>query len=440
MGEGSHLLSQARWGAPPVRRWARPARPPRDGTTLAEAGAEGAGRVAGQGRWRPVAFTLLLLWSHAAGASFETVPVCVRSGIQTNPDADEGIVVWEDWRSGEADIYGWSPGVGEFAICTAPGCQLKPAIDGGIVVWQDGRNVDDTGWDVYMWSPAVGERSICTAPGDQRSPRISRGLVVWEDWRRPSTAPDVYLWSQDTGEVCVCAAPGPQIEPVVYCGTVAWADNRRGSTGWDIHAWRRGRGEFTVCGAPGKQVRPAQYGTVIVWEDHRCRGVPDIYAWSEVSGTFALRADPKAYQCEPDYCAGTLVWTDSRAGRTTGWDVFVWNRVIGDRCVCSWPGEQCNATVCEGLVVWVSSGDAHGTGDLDIWACTSRYIGTTWSDLTEDGVFDARDVRAFLDRWRVNRGRAVTGYINGDMDEDGVVTVHDAARFLARWVPLSQPY
>ncbi|MFA5375186.1 MAG: hypothetical protein WC455_05455 [Dehalococcoidia bacterium] len=60
------------------------------------------------------------------------------------------IVVWEDYRNGKGDIYGYNLKTDEeFAICTEAGYQQNPAIYGNIVVWEDNREeVADT-YDIY---------------------------------------------------------------------------------------------------------------------------------------------------------------------------------------------------------------------------------------------------------------------------------------------------
>jgi TolB protein len=60
---------------------------------------------------------------------------------QTNPDIDRNIVVWQDNRNGDWDIYGYNLTTRhEFQITDNPHDQTNPAISGNVVVWEDSRN------------------------------------------------------------------------------------------------------------------------------------------------------------------------------------------------------------------------------------------------------------------------------------------------------------
>jgi beta propeller repeat protein len=58
-----------------------------------------------------------------------------------NPDIDHNIVVWQDNRNGDWDIYGYNLTTRqEFQITDEPHDQTNPAISGNMVVWEDSRN------------------------------------------------------------------------------------------------------------------------------------------------------------------------------------------------------------------------------------------------------------------------------------------------------------
>ncbi|MBN2465948.1 hypothetical protein JXD38_10050, partial [candidate division WOR-3 bacterium] len=129
-------------------------------------------------------------------------------------DGTSFLVVWEDTRcgAGSYDIFGVrvTP-QGELldpqnlAITTEDGAQTCPAVafDGTnfVVVWQDQRNGDD---DIYgarvTPSGTVLDPegfAVSTAANDQAHPRIAHGngqlLVVWEDYRYCPHRSDVFV-------------------------------------------------------------------------------------------------------------------------------------------------------------------------------------------------------------------------------------------------------
>ena len=67
--------------------------------------------------------------------------ITVNEAEQTNPDIDRNIVVWQDNRNGNWDIYGYNLTTRrEFQITDEPHDQTNPAISGNIVVWEDSRD------------------------------------------------------------------------------------------------------------------------------------------------------------------------------------------------------------------------------------------------------------------------------------------------------------
>ncbi|KYK37000.1 MAG: hypothetical protein AYK19_07650 [Theionarchaea archaeon DG-70-1] len=71
----------------------------------------------------------------------QKLPISTNPGIQWDPAIYEDIVVWQDNRNGNADIYGYSLSTKEeFQITTDSSDQRYPVIYEDIVVWQDNRN------------------------------------------------------------------------------------------------------------------------------------------------------------------------------------------------------------------------------------------------------------------------------------------------------------
>jgi hypothetical protein len=158
-----------------------------------------------------------------AGFIADGTAVCTSSGSQhdhciAGDGAGGAIVVWADERSGvdNPDIYAqritlsggmlWQDN-GE-PICAAAGYQLSPQIirdgpGGALIVWEDrrsgnsdiyGQRIDSNG--APQWE-ADGV-SICIAAGARISPRIvpdgSGGVIVaWEDRRSGGNNRDIYV-------------------------------------------------------------------------------------------------------------------------------------------------------------------------------------------------------------------------------------------------------
>ena len=152
------------------------------------------------------------------------VPVCVEPNLQDDFTAisDENggvIVVWEDWRAGNQDIYAqklssegktiWE--LNGIAVFKGEGDQYDPAIisdgDGGaIIVWWDISTPD---WNIFAqrinskgrlaWDSLI---SVCSAQGNQGAPAIvtdgnGGAFCIWADYRNdPNFFTTAQLYAQ----------------------------------------------------------------------------------------------------------------------------------------------------------------------------------------------------------------------------------------------------
>ena len=122
---------------------------------------------------------------------------------QTAPAVWGDIVVYEhETTGGDIDIYGRDMSRLDdepFLIAGGLGSQQAPDISGHLVVWEDDRNGN---WDIYGYNLITRQEFLITtetAASDtehsshQRNPAISGSLVVWED-SRVSPVNIYYAW------------------------------------------------------------------------------------------------------------------------------------------------------------------------------------------------------------------------------------------------------
>ena len=132
------------------------------------------------------------------------IPICTATGNQTEPevafDGANYLVVWQDDRNGNMDIYGArvtpSGSVLDpegFPICTQGSTQTNPAIafDGTnyVVVWEDYRNgnADLYGAVLSPTGSVLDTFIVSSKPGDQVTPSLAHGsgnqiLIVYSGW------------------------------------------------------------------------------------------------------------------------------------------------------------------------------------------------------------------------------------------------------------------
>lgn len=165
------------------------------------------------------------------GAQPTEFAIGTATSSQNYPAIYGNIVVWQDSRNGNYDIYGKNLSTGqEFAICTAANTQSSPAIYGDVVVWHDSRNGNN---DIYAKNLSTGQEfAVCTAENNQEVPVIYDDIVVWQDVRNGNY--DIFGKNLSTGvEFAVCTDANTQQQPAICGGMVVWEDNRNGN--WDIY-------------------------------------------------------------------------------------------------------------------------------------------------------------------------------------------------------------
>ncbi|MBL7873158.1 MAG: T9SS type A sorting domain-containing protein [Cyclobacteriaceae bacterium] len=246
--------------------------------------------------------------------------------------AEVGILVaWQDSRTADQDIYAQAININGVilwaangvAVAAATGAQFKPSIaydgnsssHGGIITWEDYRSGNA---DVYaqrlnisgtaQWT--ANGVAIGSATGNQTKPKLVRigtgeAIISWEDTRNGNadifaqhvSATGVVQWTANG--VGACVTTGDQTNPQLVFNPsggaiITWEDNREATM--DVYAqWLNGSGiaQWTANGlaittAINSQSAPAivfddfdliasKRGVIISWDDFRS-GAADIYA------------------------------------------------------------------------------------------------------------------------------------------------------------------
>jgi hypothetical protein len=313
--------------------------------------------------------------------SLNGIAVCNFNATQkASAIADVGggnaIIVWEDHRNGDADIYAQkidSSGNILWAANGVPVCmkalhQKNPKVvsdnaGGAIIVWEDSLN---NFWDVYvqrinsagtqMW--ASGGLSVCVAGNTQINPKIETdglggAIIVWQD-KRNNTDYDIYAQRVDVSGaiqwtvngVAICTAvntqSNPRIEPDGSNGAIiGWID-KRNAVDNNIFGQRvdqaglvqwASNGEI-VCIASGNQSALdikliGATGIIFTWKDARTATLSIAAQLMSLSGTAQLTAGGMLLSSgalrsnNPNVISDTqngaiVAWQDSSS---TGWDI-----------------------------------------------------------------------------------------------------------------------
>lgn len=241
---------------------------------------------------------------------------------QRRPAISGSLIVWEDWRTGDSDIYLHDLTTGKTVpIAKGPGDQAHPAISGSLVVWEDWRGGDA---DVLLYDVTNGTTTpIGQGPGNQAFPSISNRMVVWEDDVGGDF--DIVLHDLESQETWVLTGDGEQGQPQISGTRVVWEDDRFGNS--EIYVYDlTTKQERRVTDHPAEQIFPDIEGDFVAWVDFR-NGEENIYMFNLSTGqetqvTFAQVLSSR--QVTPDF-HGESQRFPALSGSLLIWQDYVWN-------------------------------------------------------------------------------------------------------------------
>ena len=304
--------------------------------------------------------------------------LATRPGNQKDPDIDGNLVVWQDDRYDNVDIYSYDLQTDLLKrVTTNSNVQFSPAVNGGRIVWADDRNGN---WDIYMYDPEDGEVPVCTDAGMQDLPAIDGDIIVWRDSRSGDW--DIYMYDINEGkEYPVCTRVSNQNWPDVSGNYVVWADDRNGN--WDIFMCDiRDKKETSVCTNSADQTHPViSYEkllalTVMYVDERDGRNIyismPQHNGWEGYEYQVPLDDYPASSQSMPHMADKQLVYTDLSVGTDTIRTINAYqffNDVTGDKKEIS-AGQSSsvrltNPRTSKGNIVWQYNKD--GNSDIYIW-------------------------------------------------------------------------
>lgn len=270
------------------------------------------------------------------------------------------IVVWQDNRNDNWDIYGYNLSTQEeFQITTNSKDQLYPAIYGNIIVWQDerfGRR------DLFWYDLSTGiEGKIPTESEAFGDPAIYEDIVVWSGSTNASR--QIHGFNLSTRqEFQVDTGSHSQFDPAIYGTIVVWVESSWYSTicGYDLATEK----EFEI-GAKGKslltksnQADPAIYGDIVVWTEGYDENV---YGYNFATGKKIAIAAAQYGPCrrefnliisikEPAIYGDIVVWVDCRNGNK---DIYGFNLSEKKEFqITSKNGMQRAPAIFDDIVVW----------------------------------------------------------------------------------------
>lgn len=317
-----------------------------------------------------------------------------ESHNQHLPAIYENVVVWEDWRNGNADIYGCNLSTGEeFQITSELYDQEDPTLYDGTVVWIDideirGYNLENK--EVF---------SIDISTDWPKNPAIYGDIIIWEETNdnlgiygyNRITDEKFYVSGQSSHDLHLIMNPYDQQNPVIFKDIIIWIDKRHGRNtlcGYNIE----NNEEFKIFPWATyflfsfSQHTPALSGDVVIWTEFNGDAIYGYNLSTHEKFPIALSQISKCKKETKRKVAGStapaiyediVVWVDCRNGNE---DLFAYNIATGEEFqITSNEKDQKSPAIYGNIVVW----EDNRNGQWDIY-------GIDISELTPTGKNDTR--------------------------------------------------
>ena len=167
----------------------------------------------------------VVLYDNLSGTS---AMVTNDAAVQAHPRVGDDVVVYEDYNSGNADIFGWriSTSGPPFPIATGSNSQTTPDIDGNTVIWVE--DLGAAGQQIFVYDLASQTtKQLTNSVSNKILPRIAGHRIVWSDDRNGNL--DLFMYDMSTQtEQPLVTGPGDQFLADIDGDRVVYTDNAAG--------------------------------------------------------------------------------------------------------------------------------------------------------------------------------------------------------------------
>jgi beta propeller repeat protein len=273
--------------------------------------------------------TLTTSPAHAASVQFSESQITTNTASQEQPDVYFDVIVYQDSRNGNWDIYAYTVGaaVPEARVTTNSANQKEPSIFGNIIAYQDDRNGN---WDIYVYDLiSQTETRITTNTAAQQYPEIDGTRIVWQDNRNGNG--DIYMYDLTTQTETRITTTSINRNPSISGNLIAYEKQifENNAYRWAIYYFNLATNvETQVSG--GDKYNPVIDGPHIVYEAPWTWDFNTLYnvvMKDVVSGT---TWDPNypSDQRYPDVYGNIIVYQDDRVYTYPAgykWSIFLYN-------------------------------------------------------------------------------------------------------------------
>jgi len=297
--------------------------------------------------------------------------ITTNESDQLGPTIYKDLIVWQDDRNGNSDVYMYNLNTQEETqITTSKSNQYSIGIYGNNIIWNDWHEGSEKG-DVYLYNISTSkETRITTNESNKWLPTIYEDKIAWIDFRNGKS--DVYMYNLSTSsEIQVTTSESThKYFPDIYDDRVVWVDG-------DIYMYNLSTSKETQITSTGSwKQKPVIHGDRIVWQDER-NGNLDIYMYDlstskETQITSGRVSLPAIY-------GDRIVYADTRNWKT---DIYMYDLSTKKETQITTSGSASGPEIYGDRIVWTDS--RNGPENRDIYMCTISKKDSESKELVAD--------------------------------------------------------
>jgi beta propeller repeat protein len=236
--------------------------------------------------------------------------ITAQPGAQELADVAAPLIVYTDFTTSDINLYSTLTGEAVNLTSATGGIAMNPAISSQIVVWEDQR---DGNFEIYAMNLATGEeRRVTNSTAIDSTPAVRDSRIVWQVCEMGVCDIALYDWNTGLTQMLTQTADRDERRPDLDGNYVTFDAYSMGER--DVYAHDLTTGEERRLTLTGSQNNPNVSGDVVALEDVST-GVYHIMLWHLPTNTTFQLTEGAEGEYLNDIDGNRVVYTAQRSGQ-----------------------------------------------------------------------------------------------------------------------------